>query len=90
LELCLVDLGLRLDQVSLGLSLGVGNGETGRADTLVLSLKFPKILVDFLVLDLRVDLQALKHAVGLLLQTHGLVLGCGFLGAGLNLKSHVD
>jgi hypothetical protein len=63
LELCLIDLSLSFDQVSLGLRLGIGNRETSGSHALILSFKFPKVLVDFLVLNLRIDLKALKHTV---------------------------
>ena len=86
----LINFGLSLDQISLSFSAGISNGETGGADTLILGLKLPEVFVNFLVLDLSLDLKTLQHAVCFLLKTHGLVLGCGFLGAGLNLEGHIN
>jgi hypothetical protein len=90
LELSLVNLGLRLDKVSLSLCLSIGNGETSGANSLILSLYFPEVLIDFFILNLGIDLEALQHAVRLLLKPHGLMLSGGFLRPGLNFESHIN
>jgi len=59
LKLRLVDLRLRLDQVSLGLCLRVGYRQARGAHALVLGLELPEVLVHLLVLDLALDVQAL-------------------------------
>jgi hypothetical protein len=88
-ELSLIYLSLSLNQIGFSLGSRIGYCETGGADSLILRLKFPEVLIDFFILDFSLDLKTLEHAVCLLLKTHGLMLGCGFLGSSLDLKSHV-
>jgi hypothetical protein len=86
----LIDLGLSLNEVCLSLGLGVSYSETSGSDSLVFSLKLPEVLIDFLVLNLRLDFEALNHAIGLLLQSHGLMLSGGLLRTSLDFESHID